>query len=373
MPYVTIPHFEFPRFNTVEAASTAATVAMQTLMTFDSAADRLALITMIPKTGTLTAIEFRTGTVSTAGATFQVQLEGVASDGTPNGTIYTANANGTVVVSTANDNVFKSVAINGGTGVTVTKGDMVAIVLTVSSGTPNTVQIAVAPNTIHNMLGDFPYLVNDTAGSWAKVTSNLCAPFVLDYGGTYEYMDGGCPINSVSSPAIGNGNERGLRFVAPAPMRVKGVRVFLSNVAAGADFRVVLYDSTPTKLIETLHNGGSGADFDGDHMVSATNDGWATFMFGATQELTKDSVYYLTVYQKTANAIAVFEGVVTDNGYLSAFTTGTVDFYLATRSGGSGAFSTNTTTVPCIQIICDGIDDGTGSGGGGLSAFGFAQ
>lgn len=264
---ITIPRFEYPRFSTGEYYAKALTTANQTIFTFDSAADRMALITMIPKTGTLTAVEFRTGAVSTTGATLQVQLETVAADGTPSGTIYTSGANGTVVVSTSDDNVFKSVSINGGTGVTVTKGDMVAIVLTVSSGTPKTIQISAAPNSAYNFLGVFPYQVNDTAGSWAKSTGNVPTSFLLNYGGTYEHMEGGCPISAVAITTIGNGNERALRFVAPAPIRVLGVRIFLANVAAGADFRVVLYDSTPTKLIEALHNGGSGSDFDGDHIV----------------------------------------------------------------------------------------------------------
>lgn len=358
MTVATVMPIEVPRLPVANSATTSVSVTMQTVMTFDAAADRLALITRIPKTGTLTAIEFRTGTVSTTGATFQVQVEGVDASGLPDGTAKYTNANGTVVVATSDDNVWKSVSLNSGSGVSVTKGDLVAIVLSVSSGTPNTVIIQGGPVTLYTMIGTFPYMVQDTAAAWAKFTSSaLACPFVLSYGGTYELTLGASAVNGAASTTIGNGNERALRFNFPAPVRAYGMRAFLSNIAAGADFRAVLYDSTPTLLTEV----DPSADIDGDVVVGATSDGWYEFIFPTAQSLSANTTYYASIYQKTANAVLLVEAQFSSNAYMNAYHSGT-SMYLATRSGGSGAFSTTTTTMPLIQLLVDGFDDGFGAG-----------
>lgn len=359
MSITTVPRFLFPRFQTYEQATASPTTSMSTVMTYDATGDRCAVVGMVTKTGTVTAVEFRTGTVSTAGATFQIQLETVDGSGNPSGTPYATGASGTVVVATSDDNVFKSVSINSGSGVTVTKGDMIAIVLSVSSGTPNTVVLTGPPTVLYNIYGIFPYILTDTAGSWAKTTSGGTVSMALNYGGTYEYFDGIVPISAGNVPTVGNGNERALKLVAPAPMRVTGARAFLSNVTAGANFRICLYDSTPTLLAECLN----GADFDGDHMCSATNDGWCSFNFNTEITLTSGATYYLSVYQKTANNLSLLDMQCPSNGYLNALTTQSTSTILATRSGGSGSFSDTNTTVPLIQLVCDGIDNGAGSGG----------
>lgn len=354
----TVPPTEVPRLVISNAATTSVSVAMQTIMTFDAAGDRLALITRIPKTGTLTAIEFRTGTVSTTGATFQIQVEGVDGTGLPDGVAKYTNANGTVVVATSDDGVWKSVSLNSGTGVSVTKGDLVAIVLSVSSGTPNTVIVQGGNVSSMTTLGTFPYMAQDTAGSWAKFASSaLACPFVLSYGGTYELTPGANPTHSQALSSIGNGAERGLRFNFPVPVRAYGMRAFLGNIAAGADFRAVLYNDTPTLLTEV----NSGADIDGDVAVSTTNDGWYEFIFPSAQSLSANTTYHATIYQKTANSVSLLENSFSSNAYMNAYHSGTA-MYLSTRSGGTGAFTTTNTTMPMIQLLVDGFDDGLGGG-----------
>lgn len=355
MTVATVPAFWLPPLLGANVITTSVSSNMTTVMTFDGSADRLALITRIPQSGTLTAVEFHTGTVSTAGATFSIRIETVDASGLPSGTLAYTSASGTVVVNTTDDNAWMSVSINGGTGVSVTQGDLVAIMLSVSSGTPNTVIVSSAPTSIQTLTGQYPYLVLDTAGSWAKGTGSNPGPFVLNYGGTYVGCNGASPVNGTSATSIGNDNEVALRFYYPAPVRARGGRAFLLNIAAGADFTVRLCNSSGTAL-QTV-------TIDGDVTSSTTVDGWYDWTFPSTESLSANTEYFLSVHQTTANNLAILQATFASTGHMAAFSSG-ANMYQGTRTGGSGSFSTTTTTMPMIQLICDGIDDGAGGGGG---------
>ena len=364
MTFTTVRPMRMPPVvsGTVLFQNTSAGTSNGTPITFDAGTDKVALIHRVPKTGTLTAIEFLTGTVSTTGATMRAAVEGVGADGNPSGTVYVASSEGTVVVSTADDSVWKSVSINSGTGVTVTRGDLVATVIDVSSGTPNTIALSVGAAT-SMALGNFPYVTANTTGSYAKKTDSLGLAVIWNYGGTYEYFHG---ANAVTATAVTNvgaaDNERGLRFQVAAPVRIYGIGAMLGNAAAGANYRLKLYDATPT-----LISGGevqAGADIDGDTFVSTTMDGYTEIIFPASIELAAATTYYATIYQTTANNLGLFQVGVTSSAYLAAMPGG-AEFYLATRSGGTGAFTTSQTAVPLMYLLVDGIHDGAGSGGGG--------
>lgn len=364
MTFQTIRPMRFPELasGVVLFQQTSAPTSNGTPITFDASGDKIALIHRVPKTGTLTAIEFLTGTVSTTGATMRAAVEGVGTDGNPSGTVKYTSAEGTVVVATSDDNVWKSVSINGGTGVTVTRGDLVATVIDVSSGTPNTISLAVGATT-SMALGNFPYVTANTSGTYAKKTDSLGLAVVWNYGGTYEYIFGANPAISTSLTNVGNGNERALRFQVPVPIRIYGIGAHLANPAAGADFRVRLYDSTPTLI--TNGELEVGADIDGDTFPGTTIDGYAEFIFPASIELSANTTYYASIYQKTANNIALGQVGLTSSAYLAAMPGGS-QCYLGTRSGGTGTFSDTQTVVPLIYLLVDGIHDGTG--GGGLAA-----
>jgi hypothetical protein len=349
--------------------ATAAGVSMVTAMTFDGAGDRLALITWVVKSGLLTSVRFRTGTVTTAGATFQVQIEGVDGSGNPDGTAKYTNANGTVVVSTSDDSVWKTVPINGGTGVTVTKGDLIAVVLTVSSGTPNAVIIAGAPTTAGWVYGDMPYLVQDTGGgSWARLASAStawCLCFEID--GVLSQVPGGTVTHAMANTTIGDDAERGLAFQAPWPMRVIGMRVRIHNLAAGSAFRALIYDFSNNVIAEAL-----GADIDGDVVSLATQDNYYDIFFPESPTLAANTFYFAAVWQKNANAVPLHEVTVASAGYMEAMGCGGF-WYLCSRAvGGTGVWTETASTRPEIHLWVDGFDDGASAGGGMLRHPGMA-
>lgn len=357
---------EFPPIvsGNVKFYNTGLTAGMSNAITFDNTADKIALVGhAVPKTGTLTAIRFRTGTVSSTGATMRARVESVPDGGVPDGTLYVANAEGTVSVATSDDNTWKTVSINGGTGVSVTRGDRVCTVIDVDSGsptTPNTI-ILQSGSTLTMALGNVPKLMTNTTGSYALATNSLALGAVWEYSDGMAYVYGLNAAHGGAATAVGNGNERALRFQVPAPVRVMGIGAYLQNAAADADFRVRIYDSTPTLL--TGAEIDASADVDGDIFSSTTGDGYCEFWFASSISLSSNTTYYASIYQRTANNLSVGEVQVATSDYLKAMPGG-AQCYLGTRSGGTGTFSDTNTTVPMIYLLIDGIDDGAGSGSG---------
>ncbi len=336
-----------PDVSQLAGGVTAATVTNATVMTFDGTGDMLGWVGTIPKTGTITELLFHTGTVSTAGATFRMSIQGVDASGLPDGSVA---GSGTVVVATSDDNTWKTVSISSGSGA-VTAGQMVAIVLDVSSGTPNTVIISQAPTW---MVGQgFPYIVQNTSGSWGKLgASNLAIPFMMNYGGTFEYAYGMNCASGVASSTIGNGNGRALRFQVPVPMQVVGVRAGICNPAAGANFTIYLTDSSGTTI--------TSVSVDGDNYLGTTLDALGTFMFDGAYDLSANTTYYVSVEQTTANNLALFQFSVDSAAHMGA-APGGAQFYLGTRTG-AGAFSDTTTSRPLVYLIPGGFSDGSGGG-----------
>lgn len=369
MAYADVPAFPFPRYNGLAlmdaniGAAAAAFVA--TAFTFDADTDELALVTRIPKTGTLTSIWFRTGTVSTAGAIFDGGLYTVDTSGLPTTTEYATGSSGTATVATSDDNVWKEMSLNSGSGVTVTKGDLAAIRLFVdtSGDTPNTVQINGGSTAIQT-LALTNYRVENTTGSAAKVATTQGVPFLLDYGGTFVYCDGCVPANSGGFQTPGNGAERGLRFSLPVPMRIAGVLVGLGNVAAGADYEIRLYSGTAPYTTEK-----SVTSIDGDVTNSATVDCLCPFWFATSFEAAANTEYFVAVKQTTANVVQTIEYSMSVAGHMGA-TMGGTEFYLANRDAtavtNNTSFTETTTTVPLIFLLIDGLDDAVSSGSAGF-------
>lgn len=182
------------------------------------------------------------------------------------------------------------------------------------------------------------------------------------------------PLNGAGTIAAFNSgtnpNERALKLVAPAKMRVIGLSLALFNNAAGSDVTFSIWDSTdnpgagPTPLAQT--------SLDGDYPYSATADGVVHVFFAAPLTLTAGSTYYIGVKPTTANNIGLMElsaaGTGASSTGIRAFGIGTVTAHLSTRqwvSTDPGAWTDTTTTLPAISLIVDQIDDGASAGGGG--------
>lgn len=343
-------------------------------LTFDSTTDRLAYVSKALLADSISKLFFRLGTVTT-GAVLKLEIQSV-TNGRPSGSLIAAGASGTVTVADGDDNVWKSITI--GTPYTFSVGEDYALVISYDSGTTPSMLFATVVTEMGGWsAGLFPTLLQDTgAGSWNTsmigrlewVIEMTAAGGAVTHPGLFP-LNGAGTVTSFNSGT--NPNERAMKVVVPAKMRVIGMSIDLFNVAAGADITFSIWDSTdnpgasPTPLAQ--------ASLDGDFAYSATADGIAHVFFPAPVTLDAGSAYYLGVKPTTANNIGLMElsaaGTGASSTGIRAFGIGTVTAHLSTRqwvSTDPGAWTDTTTTLPAISLIVDQIDDGASAGGGGL-------
>jgi len=195
--------------------------------TLDADGEKLAFIMHAPKTGTISKVCFRTGTVTT-GATVDVRLETVdATTGDPTGTLLGTNSNGAQVIADANDNVFFTTALT--TGVAVTKGDLMAVVIVVPTGA-NLALVDLADDS--GSSGPiFPYSTQFAAAAWTKSATGSGIICALEYNdGSYAYQPLMWPLSATQTDTFNNSSspdERGNKLSLPFPARVTGFWVWV--------------------------------------------------------------------------------------------------------------------------------------------------
>lgn len=314
-------------------------------MVIDAADEKIAFIFKIGKTGTISKVGFKTGSVTT-GATFDVRLETVdLTTGDPTGTLLATNSNGSLVVADADDFLWLTASLT--TAVAVTRGDLVAVVIVNPSGSPGNMQImAVAYGQ-----NRFPYSDLFTT-SWTKQGDNRNPNCALEYDdGTYALHTGVYPIkltptdtyNSASSP-----DERGLIFQFPFPVQIAGVFMIMD---LDGDADIVLYDSDGSTVLETI-------SLDKDVRELTTIGGW-NFPFDNTNELSANTNYRVALKPTTTTNIGLAT-LETDTAAIMDSFEGGQNFHYTSRTD-AGAWTETTTKRPVIGLLLDGFDDSIAS------------
>ncbi|MFQ5804771.1 MAG: hypothetical protein ACE5JQ_17920, partial [Candidatus Methylomirabilales bacterium] len=313
-------------------------------MLIDASTEKAAGVFRAPKTGTISKVGFLTGTVTT-GATVDVRLETVdLANGDPSGTLLGTNSNGSQVIADTDDNTWFTTTLT--TGVAVTKGDLLAVVIAnAGSGNMN----------IRNVRYDFTGGYSDLfTAAWVK--DNDSPGFGLEYSdGSYAYSPHVWPVSGLTSNLNFNSSstpdERGLIFQLPFPFRVTGcwLTVDLDNAAD-----VVLYDSDGSTALETL-------SLDPDVRMD-TAQRIFLLTFAGTQSLSANTNYRLVLKPTTTSNIRVSFFSVDAAAVMDALEGGQ-NFQYTERTD-AGAWTETATDRPFVGLICDGFDDGVGGGGG---------
>lgn len=154
------------------------------------AGERFAWCFEAPKTGTLSGFSFRTGTVTT-GCTVNISLQSLSTSGTtgvggfPTGSDYSTGTSTTQVIANADDNVWFNVTFSS--PASVTKGDKLAVVFSVSSGTPSGLNLlfyGTGQGAVGYATG---YISTYNGSAWTYSNSQAVMIGVLNYNGTYEF------------------------------------------------------------------------------------------------------------------------------------------------------------------------------------------
>jgi hypothetical protein len=318
------------------------------------------------ETKSIRKVGFRFGSVTKAGGSgLTISLQNVDTtngppyqpDGTQDQSVAIANADAGFVTNayylTGNLSADRSVAY----------GELIAVVAEYDGGGrlgADAVHfIGMSANFATDGLIAGPGCVLLTA-SWAG--ANMIPNILLEFSdGTYGTLDGARPGSSVTGVAFNSGSaadEIAMEFTVPFACKCDGAWIYL-QAASGADFDAVLYEGTTAVATVSVDA----------NAISAAASPRLCRVSWPEVTLSTSATYRLALKPTTGNNVTAYSINVADNAYLQAWPGGEGWVYTDRVDGGSWAAPT-TTRRPTMGLRFSAIDDGAGSGGGGLKLVG---
>jgi len=305
---------------------------------------------------------FRTGTVVWVNGATNVRL-GIQDVSATTGPVmqpdqtWTGETYADIVpgVDTLNSAAWNNIAMDTGSGRTLTHGDLIAVVfeMTARGGSDTFTLTGLAALQLqHRSL-----MVLKTA-SYAAV--NTIPNIIIECDdGTLCTLMGAFPCSSVTTRTFNTGtasaDEYGNRIVPPFACSVDSLWSAV-DLDGNAEFK--LYSGTAASPVDE-------ADVQLDANQRASSAGLFLNAGLATKEtLTAGAEYFVTCRPTSVTSLSLAEIGVNSNAHL-AFWPGGVDCYKVTRLDDAGALTATTTAVFLMGFgICE-LDDGAGGGGGG--------
>ena len=292
-------------------------------VTLDADGELCGAMVYIPKTGNISKIGIRIGTVTTTD-TLKVSIQGVdASNGRPDDIIAKS---GTLATPASNTTYW--VELSSVLAVTVGQKKTIVVEFNDFVGESSDGNLGIVSGIFNSSQrgAAVPYNFSYTGGSWAL---NYITPnFGIEYDdGTIESILGCWPaiVNSSRSWDMNDNPDRcGLRFQVPYACRLRGA-FFVGDIDTNAS--LILYDSDGTTILETV-------TFDGD-VRGATGSEANYVYFTSTKVLTKDTYYRLIFLPTTGTNISIITLTVTDDGANKAMNAvdGGIYFHLTICNG----------------------------------------
>jgi len=324
-------------------------------ITFNAASMSAAMMFQVPRSGILKKVLVRTGTVTVADDLL-IRLETVdPSTGFPTGNLYAANATASVALVDTDDNSFFWIPINGSSGISVTKGDIVAMRINNDYVNGNMVVVYAIGNVI---LNDFPYCATYASGAWTK--QKFVPALTLEYD-TGIIAAIGCypccyPASAQGFSASTNPNTRGNRIKLPFRARALG---FWITVDVDGDCSAILFDSDGVTALETVALSPT--------IRASTAYGVRFVQFSTPRILEKDTFYRFVLKATTATQITMYAIEVADDGALSGlspFPLGVNDHATTCNGTPNTELSWTQTTTRQFELglMIDQIDIGGGGG-----------
>jgi hypothetical protein len=335
-------------------------LTLNTNPTLDADGEFISFVIKFPKTGTLKKIGIRTSVVTTAD-TITARIETVsADDGLPTGTLYVANAIGSQE-SPASNTVYW-IPINGSTGISVTKGDIVAIRISLDYVDGNMTLWTSVANIFPTTACNFPYITTYLGGTAAKVAASACLSVGLEYSDGITPLPGAMLINTASASTFANSsnpNYRGIKIVMPFTARCVGAWVYADN---DADSNLILYGSDGATAMQTL------AFLDPD-IRGGTSNAMQRHLFETPQTLNKDSTYRLVIQPTTTSNVSISTITFQDDSpYYGVDQLPLGQNVVLTTANGAPANEASWTNDlnkrPIMGLILDAVDIPAGGAGG---------
>ena len=344
------------------SASSAATVFTTT--NFGAAGmvvstDKEAFMFQAPRTGSLKAFGWRVGTVTqnpVNGLTVSFQ-DIDATNGLPDGVVDQSRnvPTGSIASNTwVTTGIISSDGTDTGALRAVTQGDFVSAVIAFTTfvagdSLTNNKHVSDPYNTAPS--AGVPWMANNRATIWAKDTRIGPGIFAVQYSdGIWYPIHGAIPFSATTTTtfaAASAADEIGMKFVAPADLRVLGFYFYGSYVtAATSTYKLHLYDSA-TKNVLTLT---------GDPDLSrVVNSATLQVRMGASSPVIKGGETYRVTLEATgAGNLTISEYQPATVAFNTAGPWG--EFAEKTSRADAGAWTDTTNgTAVCIGLLVDGI------------------
>lgn len=328
--FISVPTpFGYPR--------TAASASTQTL---DAEGEKAGIVIRAPKTGSISRFGFLVTEISGA-PIIDARLETVGTDGNPTGDLLGSDSHASQILSTSG---WKEGNLNS--VVSVTKGDLLAYILSYSGTGSVTIRSTYIPS-IASLA--FPYVIGFTT-SWTK-SSAACSCFYLGYAGSTSAPMGLCPASSVSNRTFhvnSEPDELGNKFQLPFPARLGGIWYVAQHSSSTTNDSVLLYDSDGTTVLYD-------ATYDND-LESGAILHVRYLLFNRSIQLKKDTAYRIAFRPNTTAVFTLVELTVNNVTNMDAFDLST-NMTSTSRTDG-GAWTDTNTFRCCLGLLLDGFDDG---------------
>ena len=344
MAYTSIPGgLWFPNRWTTQ---TVPTIASSSLMS--ATTHKCGLVCHAPKAGNIRKILFRMGTGAGV-ASMNMRVETVNASGQPSGTLVNAGASGTFTPAANTD-----FSVTLGTDATVTRGQLIAVIITGGASAPNN-RLATT-NAVLN--GNFPYLAYFST-AWSFFGDTPVMAFEYD-DGSYAHVAGVWPVNAVNNATFNSGStpdEKGIKFRFPFGCKIDALWF---HADTDANFDLKLYDSDGSTVLETV-------TWDSDYR-EVTAAATSAVALTAERTLAANTWYRLTALPGASN-ISIVDYTVFSAAAREACQGG-ANIMGASRTD-AGAWTDETTTMRLMGVRVSQIDFPSG-GSAGPYAFAMA-
>ena len=332
---------------------------LSTTYVIDAADEKAAAILQPPKAGTISAVTFRTATVTT-GAIVDVRLETVdLATGDPTGTLFGTLTNGAQVIGAGDDNTLFTVTLTA--GASVTPDDLIAVVIVNPAVSPGNMQIT-ALNATTQSYYYLPYGDLFTA-AWAKQAQPPIMAGLQYDDGSYAYVPS-IPIAATTTTTSFNSgtnpNHRSFQFQVTAPCQVVGAAV---PIDLDGDADIILaadnWDGT---------NGAALARISLDTNVRRTTTPGAIYLFFASPVTLAASTIYRLIVKPTSVTNVIFQAYTVASAAQFDQNGANQNCFLSTANNPNDStdWTPTTTTRPFMSLLIRQFDDASGAGGGGL-------
>lgn len=330
----------------------------------DAVEEHLAGVFHVPQAGTLKKIGWRN--TSTLVGTLAISLETVADTvGVPvattdaGKTLYAASAVSADIVNPTTAVRFD--AINGATGIAVTKGDLISVVIRTKAWTSGGITVAFQNSNLIAPSNQMPYTYTYLGGAGA--TSSLTPQFTLEYDGEFvPIWDGWAVQPAVAAESFNSGSNpdrRGMKFRFLVKKQLKGAYFYIDT---DEDVQVIMYDSDEYTVMT-----GFPITIQGNQR-RANSQAIQYVEFPVEPTCLASTYYRLVLLPVTVTNIAWAYSVPSNDGAVLGMTAipGGLDFIKTTFNGsptsGSHAWTDTTTQRPGILLVASKTDAGAGGG-----------